>query len=207
MKNDRGLKGLSSLFVLIAIWAVCGQATENSESQLTFGPVRSECDSVVVSDLSEPGLPFYTAIKVYRKGKIIYTHKDTTIELCGSGRNLFTEACIPETSDSYLIFTASGRPGADYFLVLKKTKDTYTKLGTTPYSTAEIFGDIDYDGVFEIGGLRGYDDGGESIDESLKMIAREYQIFEIKNGFPLDSTLMKALLPTVLKNYRERLKK
>ena len=61
------MKTLLAVFILII--TVNAQTVEKSVSQLTWGYIRSASDSVVLSDLREPDLPFYTRITIYRKRK------------------------------------------------------------------------------------------------------------------------------------------
>jgi hypothetical protein len=73
------------------------------------------------------------------------------------------------------------------------------KLGITDNSTAEIFGDIDYDGKFEIGGftyLFQGSKGGEKPDSTF--YNKSYKVFEIDVGFPIDRKLTNYFLKKLL---------
>lgn len=192
--------------LLVSAVSICHSEDIPTEIfQKTYGSILSVSDSVVLSDLMEPHLPFYSAVRIYRNGKQVFGLKDSTIEIDGSNNEFFFEYQISQSSDAYLIFTINGRPSANYYLVLKKSKTGYENIGFTPSSSGDIFGDIDCDGKFEIGGFENFHQGGVTPEETIKLAEREYRVFEVEARFPLDSTVMKALLPIVLKNIKKQI--
>jgi len=196
----------SVLMIMVAIIVSTANAQEikKSVSQHTWWAVNeSESELVELTDLCEPDFPSYTTITIYRNGKKIFSFHDPKGEFYGD--NIFTEHRFSNGKESYLIFRCSDRPSNDYFFVLHKSESGYTQLGFTPNISAEIFGDIDYDDVFEIGGFGLHEVGGDTIEETLKVIANDYKIIEVRPGFPLDKPLMDALLPIVIKSYHEKL--
>lgn len=92
--------------------------------------------------------------------------------------------------DLCYIFRHSGRPSPDKFLVVRIKNGKASKLGITDNCTAEIFGDIDYDGKFEIGGYRYFFQGNKIEDKpDSAFYYSSYNIFEIDSGFPIDEKL------------------
>jgi hypothetical protein len=188
---------LQTIFLIIAF--IFNAIGDKNPSAPTWAAEMGASDSVVLKDPFEEDMPYYSKIEVYRKGILIFTFNDSTAEFYGGG-DIFTEYRFDRWPNSYLIFRCSGRPSDDYFMVLEKTEKGYRNLGYTPNSTAEIFGDIDEDGVFEIGGFENLHEGGSTLKEFKEDIKREYKIFEIRPGFPLDKDLMKVMLPIILTN-------
>jgi hypothetical protein len=76
-------------------------------------------------------------------------------------------------------------PQPSKFLILLSTKSEVTLFGITKPSTAEIFGDIDYDGKFEIGG---FEDHCEAGDRQCNRKSN-YSVFELDKDFPIDKKL------------------
>ncbi len=141
-------------------------------------------DSIV---LTGPA-PFHFGIQVYREKKKIldYTDKELQINSTdsdGNDSNWFTEHW--GQNENLYIITVFGAPGPDQFLILKVTDSNTTVLGKTEPSSAEIFGDIDRDGKFEIGGISMYCQGGDSTCHSVDY----YRVFEIAENFPTDIAL------------------
>lgn len=89
---------------------------------------------------------------------------------------------------------------AIYYLVIQKGVNGYQNIGFTPSSSAEIFGDIDFDGIFEIGGIGDLPESGGTDKEIVAGIKQGYKVFEVRKGFPVDSILTNTLMPLVLKN-------
>jgi hypothetical protein len=83
------------------------------------------------------------------------------------------------------IFELLGAPGPSSFLVIKSSLDSTYLLGQTKSSSAEIFGDIDYDGNFEIGGFEWFCEADDSDCHPKDL----YSVFEIRKGFPIDTAL------------------
>jgi hypothetical protein len=183
-------------FLLIGL-AIGNNYANTSPSKLTWASDRSKADSIVLSEPFEKDMPYFTRIEIFRNGKPIFAFRDSTAEIDGSG-DLFIEHMIGRWPNFYLIFRCSGRPQVDYFLVLQKSEKGYVNIGYTPSSSAEILGDIDYDGEFEIGGFENLHEAGDTDKEVCASLKREYKIFEVKKGFPVDSKLMKTMLPLVL---------
>jgi hypothetical protein len=199
-------------FTLILLMSTLIISTANAQeikktaSQRTWWAVnQSESDLIELSDLFEPGFPSYTTITIYRNNKKIFSFHDPKGEFY-IDKEVFTEHRFADGKQSYLIFSCSGRPGYDYYFVLLKSESGYSKLGYTHSSSAEIFGDIDNDDIFEIGGFESAEISGNTIEEKFKNIANDYKIFEVRQGFPLDKPLMDALLPIVIMNSRVKYK-
>jgi hypothetical protein len=202
------------LFIAATMFASLANAQEikKSVSQLTLttyklsnsNTLEPQNDTVELSDLFEPGFPAYTTITIYRNGKNIFFFHDPKA-MFYDNRGVFTEHRLSNGKESYLIFSCADMPSCDYFFVLHKSESGYNQLGNTGNITAEIFGDIDHDGVFEIGGFENMHEGGNTIEETIQIATKQYKIFEVRPGFPLDKQLMNALLPIVIKNYRKQL--
>jgi hypothetical protein len=198
------------LIVAIISSSTNAQEIKKSISQRTLpiykisknNTLEPESDTVELSDLFEPDFPSFTTITIYRNNKKIFSFHDPKGEFYDD-KGLFTEHKSLHGKESYLIFSCSGRPSADYYFVLHKSESGYTQLGYTASITAEIFGDIDHDGVFEIGGFENMDEVGNTIDESIRIATKQYKIYKVLPNFPLDKTLMDAIRPIVIDNYRK----
>jgi hypothetical protein len=191
----------AAIFILFTIFLTFAN---DHVSKLTWGATKDQCDSVVLSDPPENDMPFYSTISIYRKSVKIYSYHDSSVEIDGNDI-IFTEHILERQGESQLIFRCSGRPGDDYFFVIQKNNNGYVKLGYTPNSSAEIFGDIDYDGIFEIGGFENFHEGGSTTEETIKIAKGEYKIFKVLNKFPVDTLLTNKLLPIVINNYKKKL--
>jgi hypothetical protein len=189
---------IKNIGILIAA-SFCIIFAQDHVSKLTWGYIKSESDSVVLSNPFEENMPYFTTINIFRKNTKIFTFHDSSVEFDGSDI-IFTEHLLKSAKNSQLIFRCSGRPGDDYFFVIQQTEKGYRKLGYTPTSSSEIFGDIDHDGFFEIGGFENLHEYGNTKEELIKNVKREYKIFKIKDSFPLDTILMNRMLPIVLNN-------
>jgi hypothetical protein len=173
------------LSFLIILFYCTSEKKQESKVQLDHSTykISSNKDSIVLVGPS----PFHFGIQVYREKKKIldYTDKELQINSTDSNGNdskWFTEY---KGSEDFYIITVFGGPGPDQFLVFKVTKSSVFVLGKTEPNSAEIFGDIDFDGKFELGGLRAYCQGGDDACHSVDY----YRAFEIAEGFPTDSAL------------------
>ena len=142
-------------------------------------------DSIVLTD----GIvPFFGGVEIFRNQKSIlkYTHQDlqiNSIDVNGNDSNWFTEH--KERIHSVYIIRIFNGPEPDRFLVLRSNSDNVATIGITEPNSAEIFGDIDFDEKFEIGGFSQYCQGGDLNCHPID----HYTVFELEEKFPLDKKL------------------
>jgi hypothetical protein len=178
---------LSPLLLFCCCTTLKGQERNKNEKQNKHGVFRisSNGDSIV---LTNGAVPFFGGVQVFRNRKSIlnYTEKDLEIisnDSDGDEWNWYAEH--RERSEYLYIIRIFNGPQPDSFLVIKATDAGATVLGKTEPNSAEIFGDIDHDGKFEIGGLTLYCQGGDPNCHP----ADHYRVFELAEGFPTDNTL------------------
>ncbi|MDP3443873.1 MAG: hypothetical protein Q8T08_13520 [Ignavibacteria bacterium] len=153
--------------------------------QLSYQHCGLGIDSIVLTRESDSEL--YDKILIYRDKKMIFEYGDTNLEVLGSPFSVFIEHEILTCKEYFYIFKLFNAPGPYKYLIIKLSKDIISYFGTTKSSTAEIFGDIDYDGKFEIGGFEWYCETDDSTCQPKDL----YNVFEVDSGFPVDTTLTK----------------
>jgi len=162
-----------------------GNDSFKSIYQLSYQHCGLGSDSIVLTrdNVSE----LYDKILIWRDQKLIFEYGDKNLEVLGSPFNVCTEHEILSCKEYFYIFRLLNAPGPDKYLIVKSSVDRTSYFGTTKSNTAEIFGDIDYDGKFEIGGFEWYCEA----DDSTCHVKDLYSVFEVEGGFPVDTTLTK----------------
>ncbi|WHZ07087.1 MAG: hypothetical protein OJF59_000840 [Cytophagales bacterium] len=146
---------------------------------------RLERDSVVLISNNEES-DFYDQIRIYRGQKLVFDFKEKYLEIIGTPKNVFAEHTIKTYEMYFYIFKMFGGPSPNRFLIIRTSKDKTSVFGKTDSNSADIFGDVDYDGKFEIGGWTDYcqeDKSHKCPDFDL------YIVFELDDNFPTDKTL------------------
>ncbi len=188
---------VKTLITCLIIVQIAFSEVPNEVYQLSYYHGKHERDSVVARKPSEPDLPYYGEIEIFRKGKSLFKYSEKYMELEAHPGVLFKEH--GDWDDICYIFRYNDRPNPDKFLVVRIKNSKAFKLGITDNSTAEIFGDIDYDGKFEIGGLSYLFQAskeGEKPDSTF--YSNSYKVFGIDSGFPVDKKLTKYFLNLLL---------
>ena len=147
IKMMRILNCLEFLLILVCL-TLANDSQRIFQNSFYHGKISK--DSVVLSGTPDPEVPYWNKAEVYRQGKLILQYSDKELELEGSPGHIFTEG--RSGKDYVYILTINERPLPPRFLILKATKDSVGILGITGNTTAVIFGDVDKDGIFEIGG-------------------------------------------------------
>jgi hypothetical protein len=187
------MKRFSFILTMISVTVSCSVKPENIESvpvtnfiyQISSHHGQLERDSVQLLK-SEDSNRFYDQIKIFRGQQLIFNHSDKDLEIIGTPKATFVEHDIETYSQYYYIFKIFEGESPESFLVIKTTKDQTSIFGKTDTNSADIFGDIDYDGKFEIGGWTDYcqeDESHKCPDLDL------YTVFELGDNFPTDTTL------------------
>ena len=151
--------------------------------QFSYSHGKMGKDSVVL--IRDTESEFYNKLLIYRDKKLKYESNDSTLQIEGVPYGLFVEQEIVCFDSYYYIFKLFNAPDPSQFLILYIKKDSITQFGITKSSTAEIFGDIDYDGKIEIGGFESYCEADDKACSSKIL----YSIFKIDKGFPIDKRL------------------
>jgi hypothetical protein len=149
--------------------------------------LSSNKDSVVL--VGEP--PFHFGLQIFRKKKIILDYANNELQInstdaFGNDANWFAEH--KNGSERFYIIRVFTGPQPDQFLIIKVTDIKATVFGITETNSAEIFGDVDHDGKFEIGGLTLFCQGGDPNCHPVD----HCRVFEIAEGFPTDTALTKS---------------
>ncbi|MEO8147106.1 MAG: hypothetical protein ABI723_05675 [Bacteroidia bacterium] len=164
-----------------------GTATnDKSIFQNSFQHGDGISDSIVLAKTDTSDNGFYGKILIFRKKKLVFEYTEKDLEITGMSYSIFVEQEILFHKEYFYIFKLPGAPSPDNYLVIKTTPDTTFLFGITEPNSAEIFGDIDNDGKFEIGGWSDWceeDETHKCPDLSL------YKVFEIDSGFLTDTTL------------------
>jgi hypothetical protein len=142
-------------------------------------------DSVVLLR-SDDKSDYYDHIQIFRGQQRIFDHTDHNLEIMGTPLNFFTEQYIEADKGYFYILRLFNAPSPDKFLIIKTTKEQTTLFGVTDSNSADIFGDIDFDGKFEIGGWIDHcQEGGPTKCPDTDL----YKVFEIGDNFPPDTVL------------------
>lgn len=144
-------------------------------------------DSIVLT--REKAVDLYNKIKIYREHKLIFEYGYENLEVEGFPFSVFVEHEISLCKEYFYIFKLFNAPEPSKFLIIKTDKDKTIYFGTTKSSSAEILGDIDYDGKFEIGGYEWYCEYGDSACNQMDL----YNVFEVDTNFPTDTILTRCL--------------
>lgn len=183
-KSSQNVTIFLIMFILINMTTVnsnnksTGSVTVISINQISYFHGDIDRDSVVLSGVEDSEFQYFSKIDIFRKGKKMFELEDKNMELQG-----FQGKCFIETSNDkgyFYIFTYNDRPLPNKYLIIKVESDSVYLFGITGNSTAEIFGDIDRDGMFEIGGYQDYND-------------KNIYVFEISDKFKKDKTLSDCL--------------
>ncbi len=157
----------------------------NTIYQLSYQHGGLAKDSVILLS-NDNDNKFYDRIQIYRGQKLILDYSEKNLELIGTPKNLFVEHSRRTLNEYFYIFKMFGGQSPDSFLIIFTSKEKTSIFGKTDSNSAEIFGDVDYDGKFEIGGWADYCQECESIKcPDLDL----YRVFEIEDNFPIDTTL------------------
>jgi hypothetical protein len=142
-------------------------------------------DSIVLTSNNDEEL--YNKILIYRDHKLIFEFGDKDLEILGSQFDVCKEQENLLCREYFYIFKLLNAPGPAKYLIIKSTKDKTSYFGTTKSSTADICGDIDYDGKFEIGGFEWYCEANDTTCHPKDL----YSVFKVDSGFPIDTALTK----------------
>jgi hypothetical protein len=179
-----------SLCCLVSLTATA-QSTDVFKSvyQFSYWHGGMDRDSVVLIRTSPSEM--YSKLRIYRNQRLKYESNDSMSQFECVPYGLFVEHEIACYKSYYYIFRLLNAPDPSQFLILYVTKDSITQFGITKPCTAEIFGDIDYDGKFEIGGLETYCEA----DDKTCLSKDWFSVFKIEKGFPIDRKLTEYLNP------------
>jgi hypothetical protein len=142
-------------------------------------------DSVVLLSNDDKS-DFYNEVQIFRGHQKIFDHVYENLEIVGTPLNIFTEQDLKKGNEYFYILKLFNAPSPSKFFIVKTSKEQTTLFGITGSNTADIFGDIDFDGKFEIGGWTDYCQEYEQHkcpDENL------YTVFEVDADFPTDTSL------------------
>jgi len=150
---------------------------------------------IVLSELNDPyDLHLYGKIDFFIDNQNVFEYNEKYLDVEGYQDNIcaFFEQREQGELTSFYIFRFNNRPLPDKFLVFKQINNKIKFIGTTEQSSSEIFGDVDLDGKFEIGGFNDYCEPVN--DESDKsghpfFCLDNLRIYEIGNSFDRDTIL------------------
>jgi hypothetical protein len=182
----------SFVFIIVSLTVSCskhndiGKKSEtNAVYQLSYQHSGLDKDSVILLS-NDNKSEFYDRIRIFRGQQPILDYSDKNLEIIGTPQNVFVEHSRGIQNEYFYIFKIFGGQSPNLFLVIITSKERTSIFGKTDSNSADIFGDIDYDGKFEIGGWTDYcqeDESNKCPDLDL------YLVFEIDENFPTDTTL------------------
>lgn len=97
--------------------------------------------------------------------------------------------------DDFFIFKTSDQPNPDKYLVFKNEKNKINFYGETENVSGEIFGDIDQDGKFEIGGYTTFHK--DTLISRGKFINKNIRVFELGKSIKRDKNIENKFFITV----------
>lgn len=184
------------MILVLASFSFLVFAQNDAIRQISDSHCYCKTDSIVLKNSED--LPYYSKIEIYRNNKKIFDYTENNLEIEAYPGRLckeFDDKC----NKWYYIFQVSNRPQMDFYLVVQSDSGKTKLLGKTPTNSADIFGDIDLDGVFEIGGLTSYYESSDGNGPGKAFYSKSISVFKIKEGFPVDIDLTKAVLGIILK--------
>ncbi len=150
---------------------------------------------IILSEIKDPyELHLYEKIQFIINDKVTLEYKKDDLEIEGYQDNVCVFFQKPENGSfvNFYVFTSNNRPSPNKFIVFKQSANEIKFIGETEESTADIFGDVDLDGIFEIGGFNNYCQPGtkenEQPDHPLFCI-EHLRVYEIGNTFERDSIM------------------
>jgi len=150
---------------------------------------------IVLSEIKDPyELHIYGKIQFVINDEIILEYKTEYLEVEGYQDNICNFFQLLENGRfaNFYVFKSNKRPSPNTFLVFKQIDNVVEFIGETEESTAEIFGDVDLDGRFEIGGFKNYCEPGTKENEQPnhpQFCIEHLRIYEIGNHFVRDSIM------------------
>jgi hypothetical protein len=170
------------------------ESSFNSIYQNSSSHWGSISDSVVLTRRNS--YENYNRISIYRQDKLIFEYTDEYLEVIGMPYSLFVEQEITFHKEYYYIFKLFGGFQFERYLIIKTTPDSTFIFGKTDMNSALLFGDIDFDGNFEIGG---FSDLCEDFDNHICPDTSLFVVFEIRDGFPKDLALTRYFRRLLIK--------
>ena len=161
---------------------------------------------IVLSKLSDPyEFHLYGKIEFFINQKLIYTYENEYLEIQAYQDNVCSSFEILENEifSTFYIFRSNNRPEPNNFIVFKKVGKSIEKVGETETLTGEIYGDIDLDGIFEIGGFNRHCEPGvkETENPNHPLFCSDFlRVYEITNTIERDTIVEQ----TILKRKKQR---
>lgn len=167
------------IFLVLGLLFEC-KASNNFNSDTIYQvSMISQGDTVFLTNKQDPLMSVYGQLTLNRKGKVLLNYYENDMEIRGSQDAIFDEYYTPNIGHLYF-FRYDDRPLYDRVLVICSKKDTAFVVGITENNSNTIFGDVDLDGFFEIGGQKQQNN-------------RESVVFEIRDRINIDTTLTQIL--------------
>jgi len=153
-------------------------------SVVTQATIPGTKDVLMLINEVDPGL--YSGFKIIRDEKAVFTFNQGVIEI-----EAFSPLLHKVISDGrkFIILNVCGRPTVGWYLCLEQVGAEYRLFGETPKCTTEIFGDIDSDGIFEIGLTNPLHESLENKEAENRHYLENVKVIELKDNFPVDEKL------------------
>jgi hypothetical protein len=164
--------------------------------QKSYQHWESISDSVVLTSMEGEAYDIFNKISIYRENKLVFNYADENLQVIGMPYYLFVEQEIVFHKEYYYIFKLFGGYHYENYLIIKTTPDTTYIFGKTKTNSAIILGDIDFDGKIEIGG---FSDLCEEYEYHECPDTTLFEVFEIREGFPIDVTLTRYFRKLLIK--------
>ena len=174
------------ILLLILLYQFCfGQEIcfEDSINQFSYFHGNLGYDLIILKG-GDGCLPYYNELYLVRKDSLLYS-LNNKYEFQGYKGQIFKES--KKDGAYYYILTINDRPLTNKIFVIITNADTTYTLGPSQNTMMDFVGDIDHDGYVEIGGFDQYNESGSAY-------SGHYEIFEARDGYPVDSTLTNFIL-------------
>jgi hypothetical protein len=164
--------------------------------QKSYQHWKSISDSIVLTSLDGEESDIFNKISIFRENKLVFDYSDEYLQVIGMPYSLFVEQETVFQKEYYYIFKLFGGFHFENYLIIKTTPDTTFIFGKTKTNSALIFGDIDFDGNIEIGG---FSDLCEEYENHECPDTTLFEVFEIRDGFPIDLALTRYFRKLLVK--------
>lgn len=134
-------------------------------------------------------LGLYQQLVIKSKDSILLTISHKYFELEGKKFGADKDYVIQQEDRTLYFVEANNRPEPSYFFILSIKDNYYAELiGKTEPLASKILGDIDQDGVIEIGGFNTYCQATDTEDfEDPAFCLDHFRVFEIKSYIQRDT--------------------
>jgi hypothetical protein len=178
-------------FIILLVSTVMSFGQDNSV--IIQAPIPGTKDVLILINEVDPDL--YSGFKITRGKETVFSFNRNTIEI-EADNPLLQKA--NSNGSNFIILKVCGRPSAGWYLYIEQIGSEYEILGETPPCTDEIFGDIDSDGVVEIGLTNPLHEGGWDKEYLNNHYLNNVKVIELRENFTVDEKLTELYVSKML---------